>query len=131
MMAAAEFWEAVAGNDDEQLLSLLAPTALDRLVGSPPYTGLAGGLRDLLELGPPQIESLGWLDTVGILAGGGFRIRRTAQAEGFYEAGQPLASWPVDVVPGSGDRPWLVDPIRPLPRSEIGTLTIDLGSVKH
>lgn len=129
MAVAAAFWDAVAGDDDEALVALLAPSALAAVRGADQsYAGLAAAFREHHQLTAVAIVKFGWLDSFGILAEGGFRIRRTPIEEGPVEPGQPIEAWPVDVIPGTGDRRWVVDPIRPFARAEVGTMDVDLGA---
>lgn len=91
---------------------MLAPAVIEVQCIRAPWLGLAAQLRDFLVVSSLDREDLGLSGRVGILASGGFRIRRTRRESGFLEAGKPLESWPIELLPtAEGGR--VVDPIRP------------------
>lgn len=116
---ADRFWQALATDQDEELARVLSSSALESQPRSAGYPGLAAAFRDGWGLSADLIQQTNLIDIVGLVEGGGFRVRRTLHWTGPYEAGEPIDAWPVDVLP-DGEGGWVVDPIRPFPRKETG-----------
>lgn len=121
LATAERFWTALAADDDEDLARVLSAAALARQPRRAGYPGLAAAFRDGWRLTPDQIQSASLIDTLGMVAGSGFRVRRTLRPPGPVEAGESIEAWPVDVLP-DGEGGWVVDPIRPFPREELGSV---------
>ena len=126
LLAAGRFWQAVSSDDDEGLVRIVSASALERQPRTPDYPGFAAAFRNGWGLSSEAIDGMGWISGVGVLAGGGYRVRRTLQASGPYRAGVPIEAWPVDVIP-DGEGGWLVDPIRPFPREQVGEVHFESG----